>query len=91
MCDCVKNHTINENQTCDTVTGACLCTAFWEGDTCNDDVIECKNNDTCQNVQNAGCHNSVGGFECGCKRGFEKNDDNICEKGQYRLLLYFIR
>ncbi|KAK3102630.1 hypothetical protein FSP39_012769 [Pinctada imbricata] len=77
-CNCNPDHTTNRNQMCDTATGSCICNASWTGVTCDDDVNECSDVTVCDNLQNTGCHNEIGSYECDCLRGFVKTTTGDC-------------
>ncbi|XP_053387800.1 protein HEG homolog 1-like isoform X2 [Mercenaria mercenaria] len=77
-CNCNATNTVNENQTCDKVTGSCKCKEGWNGDTCNDDVNECQNKTVCITTNNTTCVNTIGSFLCDCVRGFIKDTGGIC-------------
>lgn len=56
--------------TCEVSTGKCLCRTGWVGDTCSEDLDECKNGQgarKCGSVEN--CYNFPGGFGCNCTQG----------------------
>ena len=76
-CDCETDHTLNTEQSCDQSTGVCLCTEFWTGSRCDEDVNECEQTDRCTQP-NQGCHNEAGGVQCSCYRGYEEQDDATC-------------
>ncbi|KAH3705673.1 hypothetical protein DPMN_080750 [Dreissena polymorpha] len=65
-CSCKTDNTLTPTQSCD--HGSCFCTAFWKGNTCKEDIDECKA-DVCA-VSNAFCHNILLGYKCFCKKGF---------------------
>ncbi|XP_041356234.1 fibulin-1-like [Gigantopelta aegis] len=53
----------------------CQCTSDWKGDTCDEDVDECRDRLTCPN---ASCNNTRGSFYCYCKKGFVYTN-NTCQ------------
>ncbi|KHJ91708.1 EGF-like domain protein [Oesophagostomum dentatum] len=59
---------------CDTATGVCAngCAAGWAGPNCDQDVDECSTGIVLCG-ENAECHNTVGGYECRCKKGYSGN------------------
>ncbi|XP_053387245.1 fibrillin-1-like [Mercenaria mercenaria] len=78
-CNCNVKHSANEIQTCDTVTGTCNCKSNWKGDTCDEDVNECDDDDTlCNDDEHTTCVNTEGWYECECKRGFVKTNEDKC-------------
>jgi hypothetical protein len=83
QCDCVVTNAENVEQMCDTVTGKCRCKANWKGDTCTEDVDECKEDTTlCSNKNNTTCVNTHGWYKCDCIRGFKENADGQCVEGK---------
>ncbi|KAH9505771.1 hypothetical protein Btru_055742 [Bulinus truncatus] len=93
-CDCnpgyFKNTTSNSCQTCacnmsntvscDSISGFCLCKTNWQGPTCNDDVNECSKTNLYNCPSNSTCNNTVGGYDCLCLPGFNKNiSTNQCD------------
>ncbi|XP_052241381.1 uncharacterized protein LOC127851584 [Dreissena polymorpha] len=78
-CECVKDHTLSNTKSCETVLGTCLCTGNWVGKACEIDVDECKT-DACKD-KNSICVNLNGSFACYCKRGFVEDDvSKYCTK-----------
>ncbi|KAK6745525.1 hypothetical protein RB195_011945 [Necator americanus] len=59
---------------CDMSSGVCAngCAAGWTGSNCDQDVDECLTGMVICG-QNAVCHNTVGGYECRCRKGFSGN------------------
>ena len=57
----------------------CTCSTGYTGDgfTCAD-VDECADSNTCTDVPNSTCVNSVGDFSCACNSGWYKGDDGQC-------------
>ncbi|XP_052238542.1 neurogenic locus notch homolog protein 1-like [Dreissena polymorpha] len=77
-CPCKADNTKTPTQSCDRVNGSCLCTAFWKGITCEEDIDECKA-DVCPD-SNAFCHNTLLGYKCFCKKGFVLHETRkLCE------------
>ncbi|EYC03910.1 hypothetical protein Y032_0091g2492 [Ancylostoma ceylanicum] len=56
---------------CDTSSGVCAngCAAGWAGQNCDQDIDECSTGMVLCG-QNAECHNTIGGYECRCRKGF---------------------
>lgn len=83
-CDCNGTNAENENQSCDNMTGECICKSNWGGKTCDEDVNECERNKTlCKDEGNKTCVNTEGWFECDCIRGFtQQNETGDCIEGK---------
>ena len=77
-CDCNSQNTIDPSQLCDIKHGTCLCNTNWTGMTCDDDVNECENDAICHKYPNTGCHNTHGGYRCGCRRSFVQAENGTC-------------
>jgi hypothetical protein len=93
MCGCNITNSLNENQTCDIMTGQCKCKAGWYGDSCNDDVNECEDIRSCSTINDTTCVNTFGSFLCDCLRGFTKSSDGACIIGKsvsYSYKVYVI-
>ena len=59
------NLCMNEGN-CDKLSKTCHCNKSWEGDLCQLDIDECRNDvEICHNGGN--CNNTQGSFECDCK------------------------
>eukprot|EP00494_Astrolonche_serrata_P026140 UN26401 len=64
----------------------CICSKFWTGEFCEEDVDECENSDMCP--VNSTCRNFEGNYTCNCNPGFYANgayclDINECEMGYH--------
>ncbi|VDM76976.1 unnamed protein product [Strongylus vulgaris] len=59
---------------CDTSSGVCAngCAAGWAGPNCDQDIDECSSGMVLCG-ENAECHNTVGGYECRCRKGYSGN------------------
>ncbi|KAK3579903.1 hypothetical protein CHS0354_031421 [Potamilus streckersoni] len=80
-CECVHNNAGNDNQTCNHVNGTCMCKNGWEG-ICDLDIDECtRKTHTCQDIPYAGCHNTIGGYECSCLRGYVRQNNRCVADG----------
>ena len=80
-CDCNIKRTLSASQSCDTVTGACMCDVEWTGVTCDDDVNECTDASLCDDIPNTGCHNIIGGYRCDCLLTYTKDENGDCVSG----------
>ncbi|XP_053387695.1 uncharacterized protein LOC123541782 [Mercenaria mercenaria] len=61
---------------CNHITGNCTCKKGWKGNTCTEDIDECKaDTDPCGEVANSICNNTVGSYACVCQRGYTKQDN----------------
>ncbi|XP_052772015.1 fibrillin-2-like isoform X1 [Mya arenaria] len=79
QCNCTQENSETADQSCDTVTGSCLCNPHWTGRFCEMDVNECVTSGICKEA-NTGCRNIPGGFICDCLRGFTiNNETGKCE------------
>ncbi|XP_060570647.1 fibrillin-2-like isoform X2 [Ruditapes philippinarum] len=79
QCNCLQINAENEEQTCDTVTGKCICKSNWKGETCAEDVDECEEDQTlCSDRNNTTCVNTHGWYQCDCIKGFKENADGQC-------------
>ncbi|XP_052772761.1 uncharacterized protein LOC128211759 isoform X2 [Mya arenaria] len=74
QCNCTQENSETADQSCDTVTGSCLCNPHWTGRFCEMDVNECVTSGICTEA-NTGCRNIHGGFLCDCLRGFTINSE----------------
>ncbi|KAL3837614.1 hypothetical protein ACJMK2_022960 [Sinanodonta woodiana] len=82
ICQCFHNNAVNETQTCDHVNGTCICKAGWEG-RCDRDIDECtRNPQICRGTPNSGCHNTIGGYECSCLRGYVRQGNQCIPDGE---------
>ncbi|KAK6060817.1 calcium binding EGF domain protein, partial [Cooperia oncophora] len=56
---------------CDTATGVCAngCAPGWTGSNCDQDIDECATG-MVRCGTNAECNNTVGGYECRCRKGY---------------------
>ncbi|KAL3837629.1 hypothetical protein ACJMK2_022975, partial [Sinanodonta woodiana] len=82
ICKCFHNNAVNETQTCDHVNGTCICKAGWEG-RCDRDIDECtRNPQICRGTLNSGCHNTIGGYECSCLRGYVRQGNQCIPDGE---------
>ncbi|PVD35911.1 hypothetical protein C0Q70_02880 [Pomacea canaliculata] len=63
---------------CDHVTGNCTCETGWTGATCDLDVDECLANVSICNGPHEVCNNTLGGHDCLCVDGYQKNGNNTC-------------
>ena len=75
---CNVQHVVDIKQPCDPTSGLCTCNSKWSGDTCDDDVNECLDTTICKDHLNTGCHNTAGGYTCGCLRSFVKDEHGQC-------------
>lgn len=90
-CDCMVDHVVDPEQTCDPVSGFCRCLPNWEGENCGTDVDECLiNAHNCDNDKNFVCQNIIGGFECVCREGFSLNSENNCIEGKFLFITFFL-
>ncbi|XP_062579994.1 protein eyes shut homolog, partial [Saccostrea cucullata] len=61
---------------CNPVSG-CDCLEGWAGETCSDDIDECKSNQSICGFDKV-CQNLEGSYICNCREGFQRVGDN-CE------------
>ena len=89
---CSQNCTCNTLNTalCNSTTGACVCKAGWEGETCSDDVDECNTSPASLTVcpDHSVCTNTNGSFLCLCLKGFYKSQSLCLGKDKFVLTLY---
>ena len=89
---CSQNCTCNTLNTalCNSTTGACVCKAGWEGETCSDDVDECDTSPASLTVcpDHSVCTNTNGSFLCLCLKGFYKSQSLCLGKDKFILTLY---
>ncbi|XP_031556563.1 fibrillin-2-like [Actinia tenebrosa] len=84
---CPKNATCQGEFLSDPVPYKCICPAGYGGDNCFQDINECNDGThTCHS--DATCNNTIGGFNCTCKSGFNGNgkhceDIDECESGKH--------
>ncbi|XP_076455831.1 uncharacterized protein LOC143290354 [Babylonia areolata] len=81
-CTCSKETT----QSCDRVTGNCMCIEGWEGGDCSTDIDMCSRNDSlCADVANSNCSDPAGFYRCQCLKGFYKSGDQClpCDRYHY--------
>lgn len=64
-------------ETCESVSGECVCKDGIGGNNCDIDIDECEDNSVCSN--NSYCNNTLGSFTCNCLTGFFKTGSNECE------------
>ncbi|XP_025082455.1 multiple epidermal growth factor-like domains protein 6 isoform X4 [Pomacea canaliculata] len=74
QCLCDVTNTVS----CDHVTGNCTCEEGWAGATCDQDVDECLANVSICNGPHEVCNNTLGGHDCLCVDGYQKNDTDTC-------------
>lgn len=65
-------------ESCDHVSGACTCSAGWEGAHCDVDVDECEDNEHTCTADHDMCVNTEGSFRCACEVGYLKDYRNSC-------------
>ena len=89
---CSQNCTCNTLNTasCNSTTGACVCKAGWEGETCSDDVDECNTSPASLTVcpDHSVCTNTNGSFLCLCLKGFYKSQSLCLGKDKFVLTIY---
>ena len=89
---CSQNCTCNTLNTalCNSTTGACVCKAGWEGETCSDDVDECNTSPASLTMcpDHSVCTNTNGSFLCLCLKGFYKSQSLCLGKDKFILTLY---
>ncbi|XP_055860003.1 neurogenic locus notch homolog protein 2-like isoform X4 [Biomphalaria glabrata] len=72
---------VMNTQSCDKVTGQCLCYSNWTSCTCSEDVDECSLEiSPCSTSDHSVCRNLDGSFECVCLQGFENVNGMFCEE-----------
>lgn len=81
-CSCTKNPCENGGKC---VSGGpnkvkCSCKKGWKGDTCTEDVNECKLRNIKCNPATSVCKNTPGGYACSCKSGYvlARNSNTHC-------------
>ena len=68
---------ISNTESCDAITGKCICITGWNGTNCENDVDECFDEATCP--PDSVCTNIDGDFNCTCNVGFRETIDGKCE------------
>ena len=90
--ECSQNCMCNTLNTasCNSTTGACVCKAGWEGETCSDDVDECNTSPGSLTVcpDHSVCTNTNGSFLCLCLKGFYKSQSLCLGKDEFVLTIY---
>ncbi|KAH9505774.1 hypothetical protein Btru_055751, partial [Bulinus truncatus] len=75
-CACNMSNTVS----CNPISGSCLCKTNWQGPTCDDDIDECSNTNLYNCPSYSTCNNTLGGYNCLCLSGFNKNiSTNKCD------------
>lgn len=64
---------------CDPIRG-CVCMPGWTGTNCNQDIDECSANRSICGTDKI-CHNTQGSFQCECRQGYQKVQDDC--RGKY--------
>ncbi|KAH9523902.1 hypothetical protein Btru_047362 [Bulinus truncatus] len=79
-CQLQCNCNVTNANSCDKVTGQCLCYDNWTSSTCSEDVDECSLDDPpCADYDNnAMCINTAGSYKCVCLQGFEIFNSTYC-------------
>ncbi|PVD35905.1 hypothetical protein C0Q70_02874 [Pomacea canaliculata] len=76
QCQCNLDNFVS----CDHVSGNCTCKLEWEGPTCETDIDECTTNTYNCSDPHETCNNTVGGYDCLCVDGYQKDSSGICEQ-----------
>lgn len=42
------------------------------------DINECEDKTKCQEKPNSNCENTIGGYNCKCKSGYDEDKNNLC-------------
>lgn len=86
QCQCNFNNTVS----CHPVTGNCTCSPGWADPRCDTDIDECSTDThNCSDPLEV-CVNSIGGYDCVCTDGYEKNISNSCQRKTFVHLSFLI-
>ena len=75
--NCTENCTCNRtfSESCDKVSGICLCKPGWNGTMCDNNINEC---DASPCPDHSTCSDTEGSYHCTCNMGFQSQPDGNC-------------
>ncbi|CAL1529163.1 unnamed protein product [Lymnaea stagnalis] len=71
-CNCVSNNT----ESCNEITGQCICKTGWTSNNCSVNINDCVNNTCPAHLQ---CKDKVAGYDCVCENGQLPGVNGMCK------------